>query len=101
VKAKAQPTRCSLYRFAKTAVQILYIEKNSCYAMFLAITALPQSTVSVERTFSGLNNNKNKLRDCSAVCCLEAVIESNENFPGDFEVNQRLIMHSHVKASKT
>jgi len=28
------------------------------------ITALPQSTAEVGRTFSRLNNNKNKLRDC-------------------------------------
>jgi len=25
------------------------------------------------------------------VCTLEAMIKSNENFPGDFEVNQRLM----------
>ena len=39
--------------------------------------------------FSRLNNNKNKLRDCLAVCTLEAIIKSSEKFPGDFEVNQR------------
>ena len=53
------------------------------------ITASPQSTAEVERTFSGLNNNKNKLRDCLAVCTSEAIIKSSENFPGVFEVNQR------------
>jgi len=36
--------------------------------------------------FSHLNNNKNKLRDCLAVCTVEAIIKK---FPGDFEVNQR------------
>jgi len=64
------------------------------------ITAFPQSTADVERTFSRLNNNKNKLRDCPAVCSLEAIMKSSENFPGDFVVNQRII-HLHVKARKT
>jgi len=63
------------------------------------VTALPQSTAEVERTFSGLNN-KNKLSDCLAVCTLEAIIKSSKNFPGDFEVNQRL-KHLHGKARKT
>jgi len=31
---------------------------------------------------------------------LEAVIKFGENFPGDFEANQRLV-HLHGKASKT
>jgi len=46
-----------------------------------------RSTAEVERTFSQLNNNKNKLRDCLAVCTLEAIIKFSEDFPGDFEVN--------------
>jgi len=64
------------------------------------ITAFPQSTAAVERTFSRLNNNKNKLMDCLAVCTLEAIIKPSENFSGDLEVNQRL-MHFHGKARKT
>jgi len=48
VKATAQHARCSLlFRFAKIAVQELYSDKYSCYAMCLAITALPQSTALV------------------------------------------------------
>jgi len=35
------------------------------------ITALPQNTAEVERTFSHLNNNKSKPKDCLAVCTLE------------------------------
>jgi len=46
-----------------------------------------------------LNNNKNKPRDCLAVCTLEAIIKVGENFPGDFEVNQRL-MPLHGKVGK-
>jgi len=57
------------------------------------VTALPHSTAEVERTFSRLNNNKNKLRDCPAVCSLEAMMKFSENFPGDFEVNQRLSIY--------
>jgi len=34
--------------------------------------------------------DKNKLRDYLAVCTLEAIIKSSDNFSGDFEVNQRL-----------
>ena len=52
------------------------------------ITTLPQSTADVERTFSHLNNNKNKLSDIDhilTVCTLEAIIKCSENFPGDFE----------------
>jgi len=53
------------------------------------ITALLESTAEVERTFSRLNNNKNKLSNRLAVCTLEAIIKSSENFPGGFEVNER------------
>jgi len=45
------------------------------------ISALPQSTVEVEKAFSRWNNNKNKLRDRLAVYTLEAIIKSSENFP--------------------
>jgi len=45
------------------------------------ITALPQSTAEVKRTFSRLNNKKNKLRDCLADSTMEAIIKSGENFP--------------------
>jgi len=53
------------------------------------ITALPQSTAEVERTFSRSNNNKNKLRDCLAVCTLEAIIKSSDIFPSDFKVKTK------------
>jgi len=66
------------------------------------ITALPQSTTEVERTFSRLNNNKNKLRDCLAVCNWETIIRSSENFLGDFEVKTKTYsMHLYGKARKT
>jgi len=54
----------------------------------------------LKKTFSRLNNNQNKLRNRLAACTLEATIKSSENFPGDFEVNQRLV-HLHGKARKT
>jgi len=64
------------------------------------VIALPQRTAGVERTFSCLNNNKNKLSDCLAACTLEAIIKPSEDFPGDFEINQSL-MHLHGEARKT
>ena len=67
------------------------------------LTALPQqSTAEDERTYSRLNNNTNKLRNRLAVCTLEAIIRSSENFPHDFdfEGNKRL-MHLYGKARKT
>jgi len=50
-----------------------------CPNVFIA--ELPQSTAGVKRTFSRLNNNKNKLRDCVADSTLEAIIKSGEKFP--------------------
>jgi len=47
-----------------------------------------------------LNNNKNKLKDRLVVCTLEAMNRSSENFPGDFEANQRLT-HLCGKTRKT
>jgi len=43
-----------------------------------------------------VNNDKNKLRDCLAVCALEAIIKSSESFSGNFEVNQRLKVRLHA-----
>jgi len=40
------------------------------------------------------------MRDRLVVCTLEAIIKSSENFPGYFEVNERLT-HLHGKARKT
>jgi len=66
------------------------------------ITALPQSTAEVEITLSHLNNNKNKLKYCLAVCTLETIIKSSENFPGDFEVKTKTYsMHLYGTARKT
>ena len=56
----------------------------------LEITALPQSTAVVERTFSKINCNKTKLRNRLAVHTIEAVIRVGEGLPGCFEVSARL-----------
>ena len=56
----------------------------------LEITALPQSTAVVERTFYKINCNKTKLRNRLAVRTIEAVIRVGEGFPGCFEVSARL-----------
>jgi hypothetical protein len=64
----------------------------------LKITALPQSTAEVERTFSKVNNNKTKLQNGLAVRTLEAIIKSSEAYPTNFEVNERLTnLHSRAR----
>ena len=52
-----------------------------------------------ERTFFKVNNNKIKLRNALAVRTLEAIIKSNEAYPTNFEVNERLT-NLHSKARK-
>ena len=66
----------------------------------LEVTALPQSTAVVERTFSKLNNNKTKLRNALCVRTMEAIVKVSEEFPGKFESNQRLAeLHSKTRAN--
>ena len=52
----------------------------------LKLTALPQSTAEVERTFSKLNNNKTKLRNKLSVKTLESIIKTCERFPSNFVI---------------
>ena len=56
----------------------------------LKLTALPQSTAEVERTFSKLNNNKTKLRNKPSVNTLESVIKTCERFPSNFAMTPSL-----------
>ena len=57
----------------------------------LQVTALPQSTAEVERTFSKVNANKTKLRSRLAVQTMEAMLKCSKAFPSAFEVNRRMI----------
>lgn len=51
-------------------------------AMFmLQVTSLPESTAEVERTFSEVNSNKTKLRNCLATGTLKAFIQTSEFSP--------------------
>ena len=77
------------------------IEPYKQLATFLLeITALPQSTAVVERTFSKLNNNKTKLRNALGVCTTEAIVKVSEEFPSNFDSNKRLAeLHSKTRAS--
>ena len=66
----------------------------------LELTALPQSTAVVERTFSKLNNNKTKLRNALGVRTMEAIVKVSEEFPCNFESNKRLAeLHSKARVN--
>eukprot|EP00794_Sanderia_malayensis_P014780 gene14780-16316_t len=66
----------------------------------LQITALPQSTAVVERTFSKINNNKTKLRNRLAVRTIEALIKVDEGFPSSFDISARLSsLYSNARGS--
>lgn len=56
----------------------------------LQITALPQSTAAVERTFSKVNNNKTKLRSRLAVRTIEAIVRVSERFSTNFEIDEKM-----------
>ena len=45
------------------------------------VMGLPQSTAEVKRTFSKVNANKTKLRNCLSVRTLEGILKTAENFP--------------------
>ena len=57
----------------------------------LQITALPQSTAAVERTFSKVNNNKTKLRNSLAVNTIEAIVKVSERYTNNFEIDEHLV----------
>eukprot|EP00112_Aurelia_sp_Birch-Aquarium-sp1_P014236 Seg306.6 transcript_id=Seg306.6/GoldUCD/mRNA.D3Y31 product="Zinc finger protein 862" protein_id=Seg306.6/GoldUCD/D3Y31 len=66
----------------------------------LEVTALPQSTAAVERTFSKINNNKTKLRNGLAVTTIEAIVKVSERFKKNFEVDERLVnLHSKARGA--
>ena len=65
----------------------------------LEVTALPQSTAEVERTFSKVNANKTKLRSRLAVQTMEAMLKCSKTFPSTFEVDRRMV-HLHGEARR-
>ena len=68
--------------------------------LMLKITALPQSTAEVERTFSKLNNNKTKLWNRLSVKTLESLIKTCERFPSSFEMTPSLRkLYSNARSS--
>eukprot|EP00794_Sanderia_malayensis_P006444 gene6444-7174_t len=66
----------------------------------IQITALPQSTACVERTFSKVNNNKTKLRNKLAISTTEGIVKVGEHFPTNFKVDNRLAsLHKSARSS--
>ena len=69
---------------------LLLPEYQELAQFMLEVTALPQSTAAVERTFSKINNNKTKLRNGLAITTMEAIVKVNERFKKNFEIDERL-----------
>ena len=57
----------------------------------LEVTALPQSTAAVERTFSKINNNKTKLRNALSVQQVETIVRTSDCFSTNFDVDDKLV----------
>ena len=57
----------------------------------LEVTALPQSTAAVERTFSKISNNKTKLRNALSVHTVEAIVRTSDYFSTNFDVDDKLV----------
>ena len=57
----------------------------------LEVTALPQSTAAVERTFSKVSNNKTKLRNALSVRTVEAIVRTSDYFSTNFDVDDKLV----------
>ena len=69
-------------------------------SFMLEVTALPQSTAEVKRTFSKVNANKTKLRSSLSVSTLQGILRSNEHFPSTFAVDARLTaLHGNARLS--
>ena len=57
----------------------------------LEVTALPQSTAAVERTFSKISNNKTKLRNALSVQQVETIVRTSDYFSKNFDVDDKLV----------
>ena len=63
-------------------------EYESLALFMLNVTALPQSTAAVENTFSKININKTKFRNCLAVNMLESIVKVSEKFTTKFDIDE-------------
>ena len=57
----------------------------------LEVTALPQSTAAVERTFSKISSNKTKLRNALSLRTVEAIVRTSDYFSVNFDVDDKLV----------
>ena len=73
-------------------------EYESLALFMLNVTALPQSTAAVERTFSKININKTKLRNCLAVNTLESIVKVSEKFTTNFDIDEHHVrLHANAR----
>ena len=75
-------------------------EYESLALFMLNVTALPQSTAAVERTFSKININKTKLRNCLAVNTLESIVKVSKKFTTNFDIDEHHVrLHANARNS--
>ena len=55
------------------------------------MTALPKSTVAVERIFSKISNNKTKLCRVLSVRTIEAIVRTSNYFSTNFDVDDKFV----------
>ena len=66
----------------------------------LEVTALPQTTTAVERTFSKISNNKTKLRNALSVRTVEAIVRTSDYFSTNFDVDDKVVcLYSKVRGT--
>ena len=81
--------------------QGIYLLPEYCdlTSFMLEVTALPQSTAEVERTFSKVNGTKTEVGSRLAVQTMEAMLKCSKTFPSTFEVDQRMV-HLHGESKR-
>ena len=66
-----------------------YLQRS--WSFMHEVTALPQSTAAVERTFSKISNNKIKIGNALSVRIVEAIVRTSDYFSTNFDVDDKLV----------